>query len=864
MTPELAIALSDLPPAADLAMKITIVLAVCHLLHLLLARANPRWRVVMWRAGIVTALLLPAATLVMPAIELRVAPAASVPPRTVEHNLGPITFVSGAIPMTPAPAAQTAVAPASSGFSAQAIPAPLAIGTIWALPFLLLAARLLRGYADIRRMCASSTPAGAEWHEAATDVARVLELRSTPAVRVSDRIATPILCRIRRPVVLLPPGISSGQPASKRIAVLAHEMAHQKSGDLPWFFLFGMLRAAFWFHPLLWFAPRMHERVCEEVADTIAAEATGTRETYARALAQVALDAIGSPRIEGAIPMAARAEVCKRIARLGATFGSKALRRRAVVAFVFTLVGSGAVFGCVRIARAQTEVASEEKAPESIERTDVEGERKTVLVPVSEMRPWLEWMGFLVDRKSPHRSIIVAIQSLDIEDDGIDYAYSSAEDAVAISGDGHDVDRVAGLLAGSAMIPDPFAAASPGSSDPFMGGMGMQSDPFAAGSPGASDPFIGGAAMQSNPFAAGSPGASDAFIGGAAMRSDPFASPSSVAADGFMGNSSPNPFASFPQVPGLSFRTNAPVSPVAEGGFWNQPVTLSLQNVTVREVTREITRLFDVRFAVAAPKTESHFFDRTMTIEAADMQLLDVVDLIAKAGGAERTSYSSFEGKPLVVFMGIASLSPPRTLDEILASPVALLDFEDEPLDRVLKSIAVQNGLNIIISRDMIGDARRQMKDCSVTMRLSGVSVSQALTSVLDTYGFAWTGQETGIIRIVTKAEAEERDRLQGTAYDVQTDSEIGIGDILVRVARVNGNDIQDANDDDVELLVRYPEGSDDVTIGEFRQEFVANGHVLIVAEDIRPSADTAGEGRARLRIFESETSGKRAEPSRE
>lgn len=66
------------------------------------------------------------------------------------------------------------------------------------------------------------------------------------------------------------------------------------------------------------------------------------------------------------------------------------------------------------------------------------------------------------------------------------------------------------------------------------------------------------------------------------------------------------------------------------------------------------------------------------------------------------------------------------------------------------------------------------------------------------------------------------------------------------RVTRVNENDVADENDDDVELVVRTGTTTQDLTIREFRSEFVEDYEV--VAEDVKPSA-TPGEGRARLRI---------------
>ncbi|CAN5405169.1 hypothetical protein BH09SUM1_BH09SUM1_17710 [soil metagenome] len=66
------------------------------------------------------------------------------------------------------------------------------------------------------------------------------------------------------------------------------------------------------------------------------------------------------------------------------------------------------------------------------------------------------------------------------------------------------------------------------------------------------------------------------------------------------------------------------------------------------------------------------------------------------------------------------------------------------------------------------------------------------------------------------------------------------------RVTRVNENDVADKNDDSVELVTNTGTTSQDVTLEEFRSEFVED--FQITAEDIDPS-NTPGEGRARLTI---------------
>jgi len=70
--------------------------------------------------------------------------------------------------------------------------------------------------------------------------------------------------------------------------------------------------------------------------------------------------------------------------------------------------------------------------------------------------------------------------------------------------------------------------------------------------------------------------------------------------------------------------------------------------------------------------------------------------------------------------------------------------------------------------------------------------------------------------------------------------------DIEVRNLRVNENDANDDLDDSVELVVRTPTENRDVTLEEFRSEFV--GDYELTALDVRPSG-TTGDGSVRLQM---------------
>ncbi len=70
--------------------------------------------------------------------------------------------------------------------------------------------------------------------------------------------------------------------------------------------------------------------------------------------------------------------------------------------------------------------------------------------------------------------------------------------------------------------------------------------------------------------------------------------------------------------------------------------------------------------------------------------------------------------------------------------------------------------------------------------------------------------------------------------------------DLTIRLTRVNENDQNDEYDDSIELKVRTPGESRDITMDEFDSETIDDYDVI--AEDVKPSS-TPGEGRVRLKV---------------
>jgi TonB family protein len=104
---------------------------------------------------------------------------------------------------------------------------------------------------------------------------------------LSDEIDSPVTFGFFRPVVLLPAGFPS-MPDAMRDAILFHELLHVVRRD--WLFTFGeeLVRAAFWFHPAIWWVLGEIQLAREQTVDQAVIEMTQARDPYVDTLLAMA------------------------------------------------------------------------------------------------------------------------------------------------------------------------------------------------------------------------------------------------------------------------------------------------------------------------------------------------------------------------------------------------------------------------------------------------------------------------------------------------------------------------------------------------------------------------------------------------
>jgi beta-lactamase regulating signal transducer with metallopeptidase domain len=101
------------------------------------------------------------------------------------------------------------------------------------------------------------------------DLAIELGVYPIPSLVVSNEVKAPMAFGFSRAAVVLPAAIVNGLSADELRAVLAHELAHCKRGDLWLNWVQLILLAAWWFHPVVWLVNRSLRETREDCCDDL-------------------------------------------------------------------------------------------------------------------------------------------------------------------------------------------------------------------------------------------------------------------------------------------------------------------------------------------------------------------------------------------------------------------------------------------------------------------------------------------------------------------------------------------------------------------------------------------------------------------
>lgn len=141
--------------------------------------------------------------------------------------------------------------------------------SLWLLGTAISLGGIARQWLSARRLTASATSQVSDsLNEACRQEAERLGVRRAPRLVLSSHVDSPLLAGCWRPVIVLPARLETFEAGEVRL-MLAHELAHHRRRDLSWNWLPTIVRALFFFHPLVWFLVRRWSEAQEAACDEL-------------------------------------------------------------------------------------------------------------------------------------------------------------------------------------------------------------------------------------------------------------------------------------------------------------------------------------------------------------------------------------------------------------------------------------------------------------------------------------------------------------------------------------------------------------------------------------------------------------------
>jgi beta-lactamase regulating signal transducer with metallopeptidase domain len=267
------------------AIKVSLILVVTLVAAHLLRRRSAALRHCVLAAGVLSAAVTPGLSVLIPGWSWNVMIEAPKPLPAPQEVSRPRSFVPMPLPRQSETAhilpAQPATTPAAVNVSSYTLSTNETLVSIWGVGFSISFAVLLFGYTHLAWITRGSHPLNSEeWRRIARLVAREYGLPCSPRLLQNDRLSVLFTWGWRRPRVLVPEGAPSW-PAERIHAVLCHELAHIRRGDWVIQMMAELVRAVYWFNPLLWIACRNLRRESEQACDDAALNAGITGSDYA-------------------------------------------------------------------------------------------------------------------------------------------------------------------------------------------------------------------------------------------------------------------------------------------------------------------------------------------------------------------------------------------------------------------------------------------------------------------------------------------------------------------------------------------------------------------------------------------------------
>jgi len=224
-------------------------------------------------------------------------------PMIAAHNtagINPDKHALLAIPVTPGAESSRPISEAvgSPGVPVAQITWQGIVFLVWLVVVIVMALLLLQRSLFVRGLVARARKADGSMNDTLAHCCHSMGVRRKVGLRISTHTTSPAVCRLFRPVILLPQNLMPSLEASQLPAVLMHELAHLKRFDLWVNFGQTLLQILYFYNPLLWLANTTIRRVREQAVDEAVLVAMGEKaQLYPQTLVNVAKLAFRGPTL---------------------------------------------------------------------------------------------------------------------------------------------------------------------------------------------------------------------------------------------------------------------------------------------------------------------------------------------------------------------------------------------------------------------------------------------------------------------------------------------------------------------------------------------------------------------------------------
>ena len=167
----------------------------------------------------------------------------------------------------------------------------------WAVGVLVLVSVLVQRFWFVKSLVAQSEPVKADRIKAMmAECRKKVRVSGNVELRLTRNMMSPAACGLVKPVILMPEELLAKLSKDKLRAVLLHELAHIKRGDLWVNLAQTLLQIMYFFNPLLWVANAIIRGVREKAVDEmVLTKMEGDAEAYSSTLVDIAEIAFSRP-----------------------------------------------------------------------------------------------------------------------------------------------------------------------------------------------------------------------------------------------------------------------------------------------------------------------------------------------------------------------------------------------------------------------------------------------------------------------------------------------------------------------------------------------------------------------------------------